>query len=213
MLKLQMSLNFRKSRSRCLLLSKFVQVQPLSPVRSGRWRQRQLLTASSGLGTRRCFPSTAMTGLSWVFRTVLRPLEWVTRGIQGFQTQKCSLAPQGRDTSTVQQDQVLNHKDISHQRESVGLAGAGGGWENHCGSACPFFPPSSSWRGVEGRHRGRGVFRSSHRPKIAAGFNAGFLSHHFLLIICIKANHHPFTTEQDRNAEQNCQVAHLTSRV
>lgn len=35
----------------------------------------------------------------------------------------------------------------------------------------------------------------------------------FLLISSIKANHHPRTTEQDRNAEQNCQVTYLTSRV
>lgn len=57
------------------------------------------------------------------------------------------------------------------------------------------------------------VFLSSHRPKIAADLNAGFFSNHFLLISCIKANHHVFTTEQDGNAEQNCQVTHLTSGV
>lgn len=83
-----MSLNFSKSRTRCLLLSRFVVLQPLSPVRSGQWRlpadtaSSQLLTAvqtpqhreASGLGMRSCFPSTAMGGLGWVYRMVLRPL-------------------------------------------------------------------------------------------------------------------------------------------
>lgn len=118
-----------------------------------------------------------------------------------------------RHTSMVEQDQRLNHRDISSHRECVWLAGSGGGWEKHSGSACTCLPPSPAGRASE-QAQWRCQYFSHHTDqKQQPALMQAFSLTAFLLISSIKANHHPCTTEQDRNAEQNCQLTYLTSRV
>lgn len=121
----------------------------------------------------------------------------------GFQSPACNPAPRGRDSSTVQQDRGSPTGTFLITDNLWDLQALGVGGKTTC---LPCLPPSSSWGGERTGTVAKLVFLSSHRPNIAAGLNTGFFSNHFLLISCLKANHHLFTTELDRNPEQNFQV-------
>lgn len=79
----------------------------------------------------------------------------------------------------VGQDQRLDRRDVSSHRECVGLAGSGGGAKSTVALLAPASLHPLAGGGWKAGTAVVPVFLSSHRPKIAAGLNAGFFSNHF----------------------------------
>lgn len=207
-------------------MARFVLVQPLSPVSSGRWRLPD--RDSSSHCSLQCKPQSTEPARGWGeemlpqhsngraelgLQGAAETTGASTRGIQGFQTQMSNLAPQARTPAQCGRTRSSTTGMFLISENLWGLQALGVGGKTTVALLAPasLHPPAGEgWRaGTVAKL----VFLSSHRPKISAGLNAGFFSNHFLLISCIKASHHLFTAEQDSNAEQNCQVIHLTSRV